>query len=570
MSYEKIYCYYRTNQLVPAMELLQEVKSKHQAVDPSLSYLEAQLLYSQGQFEKAIKVYESLLKSSDKNNHLYDEIQVNLLAAKAGLLYSSNQQAIQETDDLKESADLYEVAYNAASVYLARGDIKKAQQQLELAHKQCSDRSQGMSKEEHEQELAVIATQLGYTYQLQGRSTDAMNIYKQLLTSSDLTVAAVVSNNVVAIEQASDLEDAAKKLKIATSKEADAKLKQYQKRVISMNESLLQLYNHKYSACRDQAQNATYHQHKATKAIEELKKFSEKNPGSLAIRFATIQLQLLESQPAQALATLESYLAAVKQDKHAYYKPALIALLVWLYEQVGQSDKAMAVLDEASSVWKNDSAFASSVSAPKSTVKQTAAFKLKTGKYQEAVVDYEQLVKSDPSDAQAIAGLIAAYAEVDPKKAEQYGNALPAIAVDHLDIETLEKIVPGVKRGYVKKDPNGVHVKKPKTKKKRAALLPKKMDPNTQPDPERWLPKYERSTFRMKGKSKKALNKGPQGVMMEGGGIGGTGSANIGGKKAPTTPTAVAAEPTEEAAKLISTSKSTTNKKKKGKGKGKK
>ncbi|OBZ86276.1 Signal recognition particle subunit SRP72 [Choanephora cucurbitarum] len=590
MSYEKIYCYYRTNQLVPAMELLQEVKSKHQAVDPSLSYLEAQLLYSQGQFEKAIKVYESLLKSSDKNNHLYDEIQVNLLAAKAGLLYSSDQQATQETDDLKESADLYEVAYNAASVYLARGDIKKAQQQLELAHKQCSDRSQGMSKEEHEQELAVIATQLGYTYQLQGRSTDAMNIYKQLLTSSDLTVAAVVSNNVVAIEQASDLEDAAKKLKVATSKEADAKLKQYQKRVISMNESLLQLYSHKYSACRDQAQklidkypdndllylilaSATYHQHKATKAIEELKKFSEKNPGSLAIRFATIQLQLLESQPAQALATLESYLAAVKQDKHAYYKPALIALLVWLYEQVGQSDKAMAALDEASSVWKNDSAFASSVSAPKSTVKQTAAFKLKTGKYQEAVVDYEQLVKSDPSDAQAIAGLIAAYAEVDPRKAEQYGNALPAIAVDHLDIETLEKIVPGVKRGYVKKDPNGVHIKKPKTKKKRAALLPKKMDPNTQPDPERWLPKYERSTFRMKGKSKKALNKGPQGVMMEGGGIGGTGSANIGGKKAPTTPTTaatVAAESTEETPKPISTSKSTTNKKKKGKGKGKK
>jgi signal recognition particle subunit SRP72 len=48
---------------------------------------------------------------------------------------------------------------------------------------QCSDRSQGMSKEEQEEELAVIATQLGYTYQLQGRISDAMNIYKQLLNS---------------------------------------------------------------------------------------------------------------------------------------------------------------------------------------------------------------------------------------------------------------------------------------------------------------------------------------------------------------------------------------------------
>lgn len=80
-------------------------------------------------------VYESLLKSSDKNSNLYDEIQVNLLAAKAGLLFStSNRAPVKDKAELKESADLYEVAYNAASVYLARGDVKKAQEQLELAH----------------------------------------------------------------------------------------------------------------------------------------------------------------------------------------------------------------------------------------------------------------------------------------------------------------------------------------------------------------------------------------------------------------------------------------------------
>lgn len=82
-----------------------------------------------------MEVYETLLRSSDKNDSLYDEIQVNLLAAKAGLLFSSNKTAAtaEDKNDLKESADLYEVAYNAASVYLARGDLKKAQQQLELA-----------------------------------------------------------------------------------------------------------------------------------------------------------------------------------------------------------------------------------------------------------------------------------------------------------------------------------------------------------------------------------------------------------------------------------------------------
>lgn len=394
-----------------------------------------------------------------------------------------------------------------------------------------------------------------------------------------------MSNNIVAIEQAKDLEDVSKKLKVATSKEAEARLKNYQKRVIAMNESLLQLYTNKYSACRDQAQkltekypdndnlylilaSATYHQHKATKAVEELKKYAEKRPSSLPIRFATIQLQLLESQPAAALSTLENYLVSVKDDKKAYYKPAVIALLVWLYEQTGQSEKAMETLDEASTIWKNDNSFKSDTVAPTSTIKQTAAFKLKTGRFQDAVADYEQLVKADPSDAQSIAGLIAAYAEVDPKKAEQYGNALPSIALNNLDVDTLEKIVPGVKRGYVKKDPNGVHVKKAKNKKKRATLLPKKLDPNVKPDPERWVPKQERSTFRMKGKNKKALNKGPQGASMEGGGIGGTGSANIGGRKAATPAAVVEAVPEPVKAKPVAapSSKSSGNKKKKGKG----
>lgn len=44
LSYEKIYCYYRTNQLVPAMELLEELKSKSGDQNPSLLYLEAQLV----------------------------------------------------------------------------------------------------------------------------------------------------------------------------------------------------------------------------------------------------------------------------------------------------------------------------------------------------------------------------------------------------------------------------------------------------------------------------------------------------------------------------------------------
>jgi len=68
---------------------------------------------------------------------------------------------------------------------------------------------------------------------------------------------------------------------------------------------------------------------------------------------------------------------------------------------------------------------------------------------------------------------------------------------------------------------------KPKKKRKRKIRLPKNYDPSIPPDPERWLPKRERSTYAKKGKSKKEMLKGSQGINMEGGGIGSTGSARL-------------------------------------------
>lgn len=61
----------------------------------------------------------------------------------------------------------------------------------------------------------------------------------------DNAVNAVVANNLVTIQKADDLFDSAKKMKTANGKDADAKLRKYQKRIISMNEGLLQMYMNK-------------------------------------------------------------------------------------------------------------------------------------------------------------------------------------------------------------------------------------------------------------------------------------------------------------------------------------
>lgn len=56
-------------------------------------------------------------------------------------------------------------------------------------------------------------------------------------------------------------------------------------------------------------------------------------------------------------------------------------------------------------------------------------------------------------------------------------------------------------------------------KKKRKIRLPKEFNPAVDPDPERWLPKQERSTWkgRKRDKKKNDVSKGSQGATAAGG-----------------------------------------------------
>ncbi|CAG8565069.1 2116_t:CDS:2, partial [Scutellospora calospora] len=149
-----------------------------------------------------------------------------------------------------------------------------------------------------------------------------------------------------------------------------------------------------------------------------------------------------------------------------------------------------------------------------------------TSRYHEVAQDYEQLVKDDPLDIQALAGLVASYSQYDVNIAEKYEA--------EIDVESLEKVVSGVKKSYIKKADTKTIEKQtkttPKKKKKRKPLLPKNYNPDVPSDPERWL--------------LKPINERSQSVAVAGGGIGGTGSANIARKSNVTsTETVVTSKP---------------------------
>ncbi|CAG8434503.1 670_t:CDS:10 [Scutellospora calospora] len=379
--------------------------------DNGLRHLEAQVAYKLEDYNASLKIYYNLLQETDAKEDTYNDINV----AKAALQFSGNKPNNKYT--MADSVNTYKLAYNYACLYLGRKDFKKSRKIIDqrkkynICRKPLTDND--YSEEVIKKELGTIYTQLAYLYQLQGRITEVIDLYQSILKfkqvkGTDITVSAIASNNFVTAKKDTELFDSAHKLKVASTNTLDYKLFRSQRRIIAMNEALLSLYIHKYKACQDVTHRL-------------LQTYPEND--DLYLILASISYQ-----------TFEKFLSLIKDDDEKY-KPGYVGLLVWLYEQFNKPEKSVQALDQAGKFWKsgkksylmsNHKDIRSDES--RSILKQTAAFKLKTSRYHEAAQDYEQFVKDDSLDIQALTGLVA-----------------------EIDVESLEKFVPGVKKSYIKK-----------------------------------------------------------------------------------------------------------------------
>ena len=125
---------------------------------------------------------------------------------------------------------------------------------------------------------------------------------------------------------------------------------------------------------------------------------------------------------------------------------------------------------------------------------------------QVAAQSLEELHKLEPSMT-TLAQLVLAYAKFDLEKALAVSKKLPAFSPGSVDIESLDtgswamgsrtragKKTPkpgSEKTPKTNEDNSGAVVKKKRSKKKKR--LPKNYNPNVDPDPERWLPRRERT-----------------------------------------------------------------------------
>lgn len=234
----------------------------------------------------------------------------------------------------------------------------------------------------------------------------------------------------------------------------------------------------------------------------------ERRPTDLGLIMTVVQLYILTNNHGSAIAVIDTLLKRLDEskeltDQDIRFAPGLVAIAVSLYDLQGRKSHIKTELARAASYWKRKS-------KPQTRLMRAAGLALLESSndedLKEAAEIFDSLRKQDTNDRFAIAGYIASYATTSPSQVEmEVGKLTPvsrltagidAAALEEAGIpQTLTTAAINIsrKRGLDGKD-------KPAKKRVRKSRLAKDIEPSKPPDPERWLPLRDRSSYRPKGK----------------------------------------------------------------------
>lgn len=533
LNFHKAYCLYRRNNLDEALECLKNLEKNSENM-----LLESQILYRMGKMDACMDIYQKLQKFK------IDSLEINFVAGLVMAGRAADVPAAMDSLRIKATSS-FELAYNTACSLLERNKYADAEQLLLSARRigQESLMDENLLDVEIEMELAPVAVQLAYVQQLLGRTQESIESFTKIIKRDDVldeASRAVAINNLIALKGPKDVSDGLKKLdrlkdrgvqNFQLARGLDQKLSQRQKEAVYLNRVLLLLHANKMDQARElvfalptmfpesvmpaMLQAAVLvRENKAGKAEEILAQCADKFPEKSKL------LYLARAQIAAAAGHHHVAADSLVRISDIQHMPALVATLISLKERTGDVDGAAAVFDAAIRWWSN----AMTEDNKRDVMMlEAASFKLKHGKEDEAAMLYEQLVEGHES-IEALVGLITTVAGVDVDKAEEYEKRLkPLPGVQGLDADGLER-TSGAKliedNSHVECDAfeEGKIKTKAKKKRKRKPRYPKGFDPanpGPPPDPERWLPKRERSSYRPKRKDKRTAQvRGAQGAVI--------------------------------------------------------
>ena len=554
LAFERAYALYKCGKVDESLRILQTETSQDERESTRAMQLEAQLMYRAGRHDEAATIYEALFRDRADDVGESPNTAVNLAAALVAAGRGSDLAAALKR--LKMSPkDSFELAFNFACALLETGNLADAADYLTLAKNQGAETlmDEDLDEEAIADELVPIDAQRARVAEMLGRKEEAAEGYRAAMAikSTDAATQAIAANNLAALvgprgEGGADAMRQTQRFCDKDGKLNDAlvgKLTEAQRRVLVINRAKALLHSNHLDRCRDAlvtlrklpgaegAREAAMldaalfmRERKPEKAVKSLTDLiaSGANGDVGAVRDARLALAQIHASAGDYAAAI----VALKGVKELEGTAAGAATLVALHELAGDASGADAVLDGSGAV----SAAGAEVAL------RAAERKLTRGAHGEAKAIFESVMDDAAADdddklaaragvalAKALGGDVVG-AEAD---AAALFERVAAAAGGATDADSLEETLPASvlaraaelerrmrgKRGKRGEDGDGAHKPKTRKKRKKKVIYPKGFDPSNPgpaPDPERWLPLRERSTW--KGKRKKVNIRGAQGA----------------------------------------------------------
>ncbi|XP_063531876.1 signal recognition particle subunit SRP72 [Cydia strobilella] len=517
LHFEKAYAQYRLNCPNDALQTVDNAPEMTMA----LKELRAQILYRLEQYQDCYNLYRDIVKNTTDDYE--DERKTNMAAVVANL------GALNPSADLPQfDENTYELAYNVGSTLAMRGKYNEALPVLKRSEQACSESvlEDGGTEEEAKEEAGIIRVQQAYCLQQMGREKEAATIYQNVLKDkpSDQALVAIASNNLVVINRDTNVFDSRKRMKAATAEGLEHKLNSRQRTSITYNQAILAIYSNQPDFCKQCCVKLTkslkQEQRAALVEASSLVKDGKKNQ---AVQLLLKEGGTLTLAAAQVLLASGDRKAAVKllEESEYKYRPGVVGVLTTLLCADNELEKASRLFQDVYEHYKNDERFASL----RALWQAAAGVHARAGAGAASAAAHEAVARAAPHDARSLARLVKALAAADPGRAKQLAERLPppANVEGKIDIEALEssKWMMGAK--VVKKTVQSKQEQSPgtpgselgskrKQKRKRKTKLPPNADLARPPDPERWLPKYERTAYRKRRGVRRDVIKGSQGM----------------------------------------------------------
>ncbi|KZF21572.1 signal recognition particle protein [Xylona heveae TC161] len=531
---EYAYALYKTGDLQKAEEVAKEAKG----LSRGMTHVEAQATYRLEKFAQSLSLYRELAQQPTEVENEENDLKINTGAADAQLEWAGYGDLVHKKRPSRDDLEAFETAYNAACGSIARGELQQAEFLLQRAKDLCNA-AEELSTEDKEAEIVPITIQQMFVLSRLGKTEQAEKLGSEINAAniSDPTTKKFAQNNILATNLPENPFLAQRLFNETPELPKNDLPFSFQSAILRQNGYALDLLSMKYpGVARSTASffenqpcpttspsvNSASVVHAAAAAqnqvgkagLQEILRVLERRPNDVGLILTIIQLYLLTNNHGSAISLLESFFKRLETstseaDQDVRFAPGLVGLLVSLYRVQGRKAHVRTEFAKSASYWRQKS----TAKAPASLLRAAGAALLESSKPEDLTLAgeiFDDLLEREPNDAFAAAGRVAAYSTIQPEKVHSEAAKLPAAnrlvpsMIDAVDLE--EGGVPRAPAppvGAGKKRPAD-ETNKPAVKKRfRKSRLPKDYDPSKTPDPERWLPLRDRSTYKPKGKKGK-------------------------------------------------------------------